>query len=155
MSFWYISHLRKKTHNIWHSNVSSLACVFTYIHSLCMRVEKGPASLHICGGSPDHWLLVDAISTKVSCAGSVYSQKVTLATIHFLHFIPQKHCIFDSPGKIFDAANNIFLISPDDASRDTSNQNFMQKLMQFFLQCTYKKQTNAYDQEMPQSHIPD
>ena len=47
-----------------------LACVLIHTHTLRMRVAKALASLRGCTDSPGPWLLADAISTKIACAGS-------------------------------------------------------------------------------------
>ena len=36
-----------------------------------MRAAKAVASMRTCAGSPLPWLLANAISTKMSCAGSI------------------------------------------------------------------------------------
>ena len=48
--------------------------MFIYIHTLCLQVAKGLASLRICADSPDPSLLDNVISAIIPCAGSFLNQ---------------------------------------------------------------------------------
>ena len=53
--------------------VKILISIFIYIHTLRKQAAKALVSLRFCAGSPEILLLDNAISTKISFAGS-YNQ---------------------------------------------------------------------------------
>ena len=48
--------------------IKMLTPVLINMHPLSMRVAKTLARLHGCAGSPEPWLLANAISTKITRA---------------------------------------------------------------------------------------
>ena len=54
-----------------------------FFHTMCIRKAKALTRLHVYTGSCEHSLLIDAISTKTSCAGA--------NVMEALYFHPPSH----------------------------------------------------------------
>ena len=98
----FILQTRMRSHPVW-LDVWFLIGPFVYFNTLCVRIAKALARLRGWAGSPEPSLVADAISTKISWAGSFFRSWLFFNLLwlswailcyfnmHTLHFF--SHCL--------------------------------------------------------------